>query len=128
MIATSGTGNRTRLTSIDAEQSARVKSDDENMLEQAESLDSEEMFNNDGDQVVVPPDEWIDVQDNGSLDDKLAAEVPDDTVDRPVPADAHDSHNSRHPGAPGLAGDEDGNSRRRPRSDRRDPRRRRLIF
>jgi hypothetical protein len=93
--------------SIDAGQSAWVKNDDEDMLEQTESLDSDEVRNDDGDQIVVPPDEWIDVQDNGSLEDKVAAEVPDDSDDRPVPADAHDSHNSRHAGAPGLVSDED---------------------
>src|SRR5258708_98729 len=107
MTATSGTGNRVCLVRVDAGQSARVTSDDENMLEQSESLDSDELRNDDGDQVVVPPDEWIDVQDNGSLEDKLAAEVPDGTGDRSVPADAHDSHNSRHAGAPGLVSDED---------------------
>jgi hypothetical protein len=93
--------------SVSAGQSARVKNDAKDMLEQAESLDSDEVRNDGGDQVVDPPDEWIDVQNNDSLDDKLAAEVPDDSDDRPVPADAHDSHTSRHAGAPGLVSDED---------------------
>ena len=53
--------------SVSAGRSARVKNDDEDMLEQAESLDSDEIRNNDGDQVVDPPDEWIDVQNNGSM-------------------------------------------------------------
>jgi hypothetical protein len=53
-----------------------VKGDDD-MLEQAESLDSDEVRNDDGDEVVDPLDEWIDAEDNESLDDKLAAEVPD---------------------------------------------------
>ena len=66
MIATSGTGNRICLMSVSAGRSARVKNDSEDMLEQAESLDSDEIRNNDGDQVVDPPDEWIDVQNNGS--------------------------------------------------------------
>jgi hypothetical protein len=52
--------------SVSAGRSARVKNDSEDMLEQAESLDSDEIRNNDGDQVVDPPDEWIDVQNNGS--------------------------------------------------------------
>ena len=65
MIATSGTGNRICLMSVSAGRSARVKNDDEDMLEQAASLD-DEIRNNDGDQVVDPPDEWIDVQNNGS--------------------------------------------------------------
>ena len=51
--------------SVSAGRSARVKNDDEDMLEQAASLD-DEIRNNDGDQVVDPPDEWIDVQNNGS--------------------------------------------------------------
>jgi hypothetical protein len=96
--------SRVCLICIRAGQSARVKNDDGDMLEQAESLDSDEMRNNDGDQVVDPPDEWIGVQDNGSLDDKLAAEVPDVSGARPVPADAHDS---RHAGALGLVSDAD---------------------
>jgi hypothetical protein len=66
MIATSGTGNRICLMSVSAGRSARVKNDDEDMLEQAESLDCDEIRNNDGDQVVDPPDEWIDVHNNGS--------------------------------------------------------------
>ena len=66
MIATSGTGNRICLMSVSAGRWARVKNDDEDMLEQAESLDSDEIRNNDGDQVVDPPDEWIDVHNNGS--------------------------------------------------------------
>jgi hypothetical protein len=50
---------------------------DDDMLEQAESLDSDEVRNDDGDQVVDPPQQWIEAEDNTSLDDKLAAEVPD---------------------------------------------------
>ena len=64
------------------------------MLEQAESLDSDEVRNDDGDQVVDPPDRWIDSTDNTSLDDKLAAEVPDAVdagAEETVPTEAHDS-------------------------------------
>jgi hypothetical protein len=73
---------------LHAGQSARVKNDDDDMLEQAESLDSDEVRNDDGDQVVDPPDDWIGAQDSGSLDDKLAAEVPNDPADAPVSTDA----------------------------------------
>jgi hypothetical protein len=80
-----------------------VKGDDDT-LEQAESLDSDEVRNDDGDEVVDPPDEWIDAEDNESLDDKLAAEVPDGPPEGRPLADAHDSDRG---GALGLVGDED---------------------
>jgi hypothetical protein len=51
---------------------------DDDMLEQAESLDSDEVRNDDGDQVADPPDQWIAADDSDSLDDKLAAEASDD--------------------------------------------------
>lgn len=47
------------------------------MLDQSESLDSDEVRNDDGDEVVDPPDEWIEAEDHESLDEKLAAETPD---------------------------------------------------
>lgn len=80
-----------------------VKGDDD-MLEQAESLDSDEVRNHDGDEVADPPDEWIEATDNESLDDKLAAEVPDDSPDRQPSMDAHDSD---HGVALGLVSEED---------------------
>jgi len=80
-----------------------VKGDDD-MLEQAESLDSDEVRNDDGDEVVDPPDEWIDAEDNESLDDKLAAEVSDGPPEGRPLVDAHDSDQG---GALGLVGDED---------------------
>ncbi|CAA0101655.1 Uncharacterised protein [Mycolicibacterium vanbaalenii] len=43
----------------------------------SESLDSDEVRNNDGDTVVDPPDEWIDAEEDETLDERLAAEVPD---------------------------------------------------
>jgi hypothetical protein len=81
-----------------------MKADDGDMLEQAESLDSDEVRNDDGDEVADPPDQWIGADDNESLDDKLAAEVPDDTGGAPVPTDAHDSGSG---GALGLVSDDD---------------------
>jgi membrane-bound lytic murein transglycosylase B len=37
-----------------------------------------------------PPDGWIDVHDNESLDEKLAAEIPDNPRDDPPSSEAHD--------------------------------------
>jgi hypothetical protein len=69
-----------------------VESDDnDNMLDQSESLDSDEVRNDDGDEVVDPPDHWIEADDNESLDEKLAAEVSDDSRDDGPSREAHDS-------------------------------------
>jgi hypothetical protein len=46
-------------------------------LSPSESLDSDEVRNNDGDTVVDPPDQWIEAEVDQTLDEKLAAEVPD---------------------------------------------------
>lgn len=43
----------------------------------SESLDSDEVRNDDGDAVVDPPDDWIEPETGETLDEKLAAEVPD---------------------------------------------------
>jgi hypothetical protein len=64
---------------------------DEDMLGQSESLDSDEVRNRDGDEVVDPPDEWIDADDDESLDEKLAAEIPDNPRDDRPSREAHDS-------------------------------------
>jgi hypothetical protein len=72
-------------------QSAVVANDNDEMLEQSESLDSDEVRNDDGDEVVDPPDEWIDADDNESLDEKLAAEIPDESSDNGPSREAHDS-------------------------------------
>jgi hypothetical protein len=52
-------------------------------LSPTESLDSDEVRNDDGDAVVSPPDEWIDPHEDESLDERLAAEVPDTSADGP---------------------------------------------
>ncbi|MGB3354880.1 MAG: hypothetical protein WBB00_19185 [Mycobacterium sp.] len=49
----------------------------DNTLGPSESLDSDEVRNDDGDIVVDPPEEWIEPEDDETLDEKLAAEVPD---------------------------------------------------
>jgi hypothetical protein len=66
---------------------------DDNPLEPEEQLDSDEIRNDDGDEVVDPPDEWIEAKDNETLDERLAEEVPDDGDDEDddAPRDAHDS-------------------------------------
>ncbi|WP_193045740.1 hypothetical protein [Mycolicibacterium baixiangningiae] len=60
-------------------------------LSPMESLDADEVRNDDGDNVVDPPDHWIEVDRSDSLDEKLAAEVPDPAagaVPDPVADDA----------------------------------------
>jgi hypothetical protein len=46
-------------------------------LSPSESLDSDEVRNDDGDIVVDPPDRWIEAEEHQTLDEQLAAEVPD---------------------------------------------------
>ena len=49
----------------------------DNTLGPSESLDSDEVRNDDGDIVVDPPEKWIEPYEDETLDEKLAAEVPD---------------------------------------------------
>lgn len=49
----------------------------DNTLSPSESLDSDEVRNDDGDIVADPPERWIDPAEDQSLDEKLAAEEPD---------------------------------------------------
>ncbi|VEG58301.1 PAS domain S-box/diguanylate cyclase (GGDEF) domain-containing protein [Mycolicibacterium aurum] len=46
-------------------------------LSPSESLDSDEVRNDDGDIVVDPPDTWIEAEEHQTLDEQLAAEEPD---------------------------------------------------
>lgn len=67
---------------------------DDNPLEPAEELDSDEIRNDDGDEVVDPPEEWIEARDNETLDERLAEEMPDyvgDDEEVEAFSDAHDS-------------------------------------
>jgi hypothetical protein len=50
---------------------------DEFPLTPEEALDSDEVRNDDGDEVVDPPEKWIDARDDESLDERLADEEPD---------------------------------------------------
>jgi hypothetical protein len=49
----------------------------DNTLGPSESLDSEEVRNDDGDVVVDAPSRWISPEDNLTLDKRLAAEEPE---------------------------------------------------
>ncbi len=49
----------------------------DNTLSPSESLDSDEVRNDDGDIVADPPERWIEVHEDTTLDEKLKAEVPD---------------------------------------------------
>ena len=66
---------------------------DDNPLTPEEELDSDEVRNDDGDEVVDPPDEWIEAKENETLEERLAEEIPDDVDDEDdrAPTDAHDS-------------------------------------
>jgi hypothetical protein len=48
-----------------------------------EQLDSDEIRNDDGDEVVDPPDTWLDPREDESLDERLADEEPETSVDTP---------------------------------------------
>lgn len=57
-----------------------------------EQLDSDEIRNDDGDEVVDPPERWIAPKEDETLDQRLADEEPDVSADGPDrPTDAHDS-------------------------------------
>jgi len=49
----------------------------DNTLGPSESMDSDDVRNDDGDTVVDAPDRWIDADDDEDLDERLAAEEPD---------------------------------------------------
>src|ERR1700736_4232082 len=52
-------------------------------LSPEESLDSDEVRNDDGDEVVQPPETWLDPRDDDSLDERLAPDEPETSVDAP---------------------------------------------
>lgn len=53
-------------------------------LSPSESLDSDEVRNDDGDTVADPPDRWIEPKEDETLDERLAEEVPDVSATDPV--------------------------------------------
>ena len=69
---------------------ARDVSDD-NPLTPEEALDSDEVRNDDGDEVVDPPEQWIDAGEDETLDERLAEEVPDVGPDDIDTRDADDT-------------------------------------
>lgn len=69
---------------------ARDVSDD-NPLTPEEQLDSDEVRNDDGDEVVDPPEKWIEAREDETLDERLADEVPDVRPDDVDPRDADDA-------------------------------------
>jgi hypothetical protein len=69
---------------------ARDVSDD-NPLTPEEALDSDEVRNDDGDEVVDPPEKWIAAKEDETLDERLADEVPDVGPDDIDPRDADDT-------------------------------------
>ena len=61
-------------------------------LSPEEQLDSDEIRNDDGDEVVDPPERWIEAKEEETLDQRLADEEPDVTDDgRDKPTEAHDA-------------------------------------
>jgi hypothetical protein len=64
---------------------------DDNPLTPEEALDSDEVRNDDGDEVVDPPETWIDAKNEETLDERLADEVPDVGPDDVDPRDADDT-------------------------------------
>lgn len=61
-------------------------------LDKSESLDSDEVRNDDGDEVADPPEQWIEAKEDETLDERLAEEEPDVAADdEDEPREAHDS-------------------------------------
>ncbi|MGO4444514.1 hypothetical protein AB4Z42_14255 [Mycobacterium sp. 2YAF39] len=69
---------------------ARDVSDD-NPLTPEEQLDSDEVRNDDGDEVVDPPEKWIEGREDETLDERIADEEPDVGPDDIDPRDADDA-------------------------------------
>lgn len=64
---------------------------DENPLTPEEQLDSDEVRNDDGDEVVDPPERWIEAREDETLDERIADEQPDVGPDDIDPRDADDT-------------------------------------
>jgi hypothetical protein len=64
---------------------------DENPLTPEEQLDSDEVRNDDGDEVVDPPEKWIEAREDETLDERIADEEPDVRPDDVDPRDADDT-------------------------------------
>jgi hypothetical protein len=66
---------------------------DDNPLDTTESLDSDEVRNDDGDEVADPPERWIEAKDDETLSERLSEEEPDVGYDDDDEdgSEAHDS-------------------------------------
>jgi hypothetical protein len=88
---------------------------DDNPLEKSEELDSDEIRNDDGDEVVDAPERWIEAKDDETLDERLAEEEPDvtpsgDSGDDPEDSDgepSEDANDSDQGGDMTVLGDVD---------------------
>jgi hypothetical protein len=67
-----------------------------------EQLDSDEIRNDDGDEVADPPERWIEAKEDESLDERLSEEVPDVSPDSIDPRDAGDGS----PDVESMSGDD----------------------
>lgn len=82
-------GNRSNVQSVDPEfaDSPNDTGGVDDTLRPMEALDADDVRNDEGDEVVDPPDDWAaadtvaDEPDGESLDEKLAAEEPDPSVE-----------------------------------------------
>jgi hypothetical protein len=84
-LATGPAGNRSNVDGVDPEfpDSPNDTGGVDDTLRPAEALDPDEVRNNDGDEVVDPPDDWAAADHvaeepyGASIDEKLAAEEPE---------------------------------------------------
>jgi hypothetical protein len=84
-LATGPVGNRSSVESVDPEfaDSPNDTGGTDDTLRPMEALDPDDVRNDDGDDVVDPPDSWAaadhiaEEPEGGSLDEKLAAEEPE---------------------------------------------------
>lgn len=71
---------------------AHMSDSDDFPLSTSEELDSDEIRNDDGDEVADPPERWIEAKDDETLAERLSDEEPDVTDDGNDDAtEAHDS-------------------------------------
>lgn len=76
-------------------------------LSQSEELDSDEIRNDDGDDVADPPERWIEAKDDETLDERLAEEEPDVDTDEDDEDGATDAHDSDHGGGLEVVSDDE---------------------
>jgi hypothetical protein len=74
-------------------------------LSQSEELDSDEIRNDDGDEVADPPERWIAPKDDETLSERLTEEEPDVSEDD-EDDDATEAHDSDEGGGLELESDD----------------------